>query len=100
MFIAMNRFRINKGSETEFERIWAKRDSHLKGVPGFEEFNLLRGPVADDHTLYASHSVWKNKQHFDDWTNSDAFRKAHANAGSAKDMYQGHPVFEGFDVVL
>ena len=59
MFIAMNRFRINKGSEAEFERIWARRDSHLEGVPGFEEFNLLRGPEADDHTLYASHSVWK-----------------------------------------
>ena len=36
MFIAMNRFRINKGSEAEFERIWARRDSHLEGVPGFE----------------------------------------------------------------
>ena len=100
MFIAMNRFRINKGSEAEFERIWAKRDSHLEGVPGFEEFNLLRGPEADDHTLYASHSVWENKQYFEDWTNSEAFRKAHANAGSAKNMYQGHPMFEGFEVVV
>ena len=59
MFIAMNRFRIVKGKEAEFERIWAERDSHLDGVPGFEGFNLLRGAEADDHTLYASHSVWR-----------------------------------------
>ena len=57
MFIAMNRFRIVKGKEPEFERIWAERDSHLDGVPGFKEFDLLRGPEAEDHTLYASHSV-------------------------------------------
>ena len=35
------------------------RDSHLDKVPGFVEFHLLRGPEAEDHTLYASHTVWK-----------------------------------------
>ena len=34
MFIAMNRFRIVKGRESDFERIWAERDSHLDEVPG------------------------------------------------------------------
>jgi len=29
VFIAMNRFRIIKGEEAEFERIWAERDTHL-----------------------------------------------------------------------
>ena len=100
MFIAMNRFRIVKGKESEFERIWAERDSHLEGVPGFVEFNLLRGPEAEDHTLYASHSVWQSVQHFEDWTKSEAFRKAHSKAGGANDLYQGPPSFEGFESVL
>ena len=100
MYIAMNRFRIVRGKEDAFERIWAERDSHLEGVPGFEGFNLLRGPEADDHTLYASHSVWRSRQDFEAWTKSDAFRKAHANAGGATDIYQGHPAFEGFESVL
>lgn len=100
MFIAMNRFRIVKGKEAEFERIWAERDSHLEGVPGFKEFNLLRGPEADDHTLYASHSIWDSRQVFEDWTQSEAFRKAHANAGTSKGVYMGPPSFEGFDSVL
>ena len=100
MFIAMNRFCIVKGKETEFERIWAERDSQLDEVPGFKEFNLLRGPEAEDHTLYASHTVWQSRQQFEDWTKSEAFRKAHANAGSAKNIYQGHPIFEGFETVL
>ena len=100
MFIAMNRFRIVKGKEAEFERIWKERDSHLEDVPGFVEFHLLRGPEADDHTLYASHTIWESRQHFEDWTKSEAFRKAHANAGSASGVYLGHPEFEGFESVL
>ena len=93
MFIAMNRFCIVKGKEIEFARIWAEQDSHMDEVSGFKEFNLLRGPEEEDHTIYASLSVWQSKQHFEDWTKSEAFRKAHANAGSAKDIYHGHPPY-------
>ena len=32
LFIAMNRFRIRKGEEAEFERIWAERDTHLREI--------------------------------------------------------------------
>jgi heme-degrading monooxygenase HmoA len=100
VFIAMNRFRIIKGEEPAFERIWAERDTHLKEVPGFVAFNLLRGPEAEDHTLYASHTVWDSKGNFEDWTRSEAFRKAHAQAGGGKkDIYQGPPKFEGFEAV-
>jgi heme-degrading monooxygenase HmoA len=52
MFIAMNRFRVKKGSEEEFEKVWLNRDSYLDLVPGFVEFHLLKGPQAEDHTLY------------------------------------------------
>ena len=34
MFIAMNRFKVAKGSETAFEQVWLSRDSHLDKVPG------------------------------------------------------------------
>ena len=53
MFIAMNRFRVVKGCEAAFEAVWLSRDTHLDTVPGFTEFHLLRGPAAEDHTLYA-----------------------------------------------
>ena len=100
MFVAMNRFRIVQGREADFERVWAERDTHLDGVPGFLEFRLLRGPEADDHTLYASHSIWTDRGAFEAWTRSDAFRKAHAGAGERRDLYLGHPEFEGFETVL
>jgi len=98
MFIAMNRFRVKKGSEPDFERVWMSRDTHLQKVPGFVEFHLLKGPEDEDHTLYASHSVWQSKSAFEAWTRSEEFRAAHSRAGDNKPLYLEHPQFEGFDV--
>ena len=100
MYIAMNRFKIVKGRENDFERIWKKRDSHLKDVPGFKEFHLVKGKNEDSFTLYASHSVWESEKHFLNWTKSEAFRLAHKGAGQHRDIYIGHPIFEGFKVVI
>jgi|SRR6185312_8612912 len=55
MFIAMNRFRVTKGCEAAFERVWLSRDSHLDKVPGFVEFHLLKGPEAEDYTRCMRH---------------------------------------------
>jgi heme-degrading monooxygenase HmoA len=100
MFIAMNRFRIALGREDVFEELWRSRDSQLDEVPGFSEFHLLKGPSDEEATLYASHTVWESKENFEAWTNSENFRKAHANARAPKGTYLGHPNFEGFEVVL
>ena len=100
MFIAMNRFRIARGFEEGFERVWRERDSYLEEVPGFREFHLLKGPSDDEATLYASHTVWESRAAFDAWCESEHFTKAHAQASAPKGTYLAHPVFEGFDVVL
>lgn len=101
MFFAMNRFKIKKGMEEDFIDIWKQRDSYLDGVLGFKTFHLLQGQSFDDYTLFASHSVWESEQVFEDWTQSDAFRKAHAHAGDkTKDIYLGPPKLEWFTAVI
>ena len=72
MFIAMNRFRVKRGSEEAFEQVWLSRDTQLTKVPGFVEFHLLKGPEHEDYTLYSSHSVWQSKATFEAWTSSNA----------------------------
>ncbi len=103
MYIAMNRFKVALGSEAAFEKVWTSRDTHLRGVPGFVEFHLLRGPRREDHVLYSSHTVWADEAAFQDWTRSEAFRAAHRTAGNigkgGAPLYLGHPEFEGFEVV-
>jgi len=100
MYIAMNRFKVLKGCEAEFEQVWRSRESYLHELEGFVEFALLKGPEHEDHTLYASHTVWRTKANFTAWTASDQFRRAHANAGRGKPLTAGHPEFEGFEAVL
>ena len=101
-FIAMNRFKVVRGSEDAFEALWRSRESHLDEVRGFVSFRLLRAPAGEDYTLFASHTLWKSEEAFVAWTQSEQFRKAHANANDrgTQSAYIGHPEFEGFSVVL
>ena len=100
MFIAMNRFRIAVGREGDFEEVWRQRDSLLSSVPGFRQFHLLRGSTDEEATLFASHTVWESRAHFDSWTESDAFRAVHAKARAPEGTYLGPPRLELFDAVI
>lgn len=95
MYIAMNRFTVLPGKEDEFQTMWKNRETFLGQVLGFKEFHLLRG----ESGIFISHSTWDNRQSFINWTESDAFRKAHAQGGS-KGLLQGPPQFSGYEVVL
>jgi heme-degrading monooxygenase HmoA len=99
VFIAMNRFQVKPGSEADFEAVWLGRDTHLRDVPGFLSFRLLRGPDREGFRLYASHSLWASRDAFEAWTRSEAFRLAHKDAGDNRGLYAGPPNFEGFEVL-
>ena len=96
----MNRFQIVTGKEKIFENLWKNRETYLESVKGFKSFNLIKGEANETFTLYASHSTWSSKDAFTNWTKSEAFRKAHKNAGSNRNIYIGHPKFEGFEVII
>jgi heme-degrading monooxygenase HmoA len=98
----MNRFKITPGFEPSFEEIWRERDSVLSKVPGFKRFALLKGPVTDAYVLYASHSVWEYKGAFENWANSEGFRKDNVHTIAPKGTYLAHPVESEtfFDEVL
>jgi heme-degrading monooxygenase HmoA len=102
MYIAMNRFRVIKGCEADFETMWRARESYLPSMRGFVSFHLLRGTPQDEHTLYSTHTTWASFADFEAWTKSDGFRAAHAKAGDPgrKVLNMGHPQFEGFHAVL
>ncbi|MGR9054121.1 MAG: antibiotic biosynthesis monooxygenase family protein [Gammaproteobacteria bacterium] len=99
MYIAINRFNIAKGRESDFETVWRNRKSYLDTVPGFIEFKLLRGETGDDATVYLSHSSWQSEQAFADWTESEAFKLAHRQARSPEGVLLGPPRFEGYNSV-
>ena len=95
MYIAMNKFKVVDGKGDDFENAWRARETYLEEVAGFLKFHLLRG----DDGVFISHSTWESQQAFLDWTESEAFQKAHAQ-GSVKGLLQGPPEFSGFAVVI
>jgi heme-degrading monooxygenase HmoA len=99
MYLTMNRFKVVPGQEDAFEAMWVQRDSHLRQVPGFKAFHLLKGEVKDGYRLYASHTAWASEAEFRAWTKSEAFRAAHAGANANKTMYLGAPELEIFETV-
>ena len=74
-------------------------DSEVRRA-AFLSFHLLRGEDADDGShIYASHTMWESKQAFVDWTESEAFRKAHAQGGSTAGIVLGPPQIRTFESV-
>ena len=101
MFIAMNRFQVNAGKESDFEEMWRSRETYLDQVPGFVAFALLKNWIAEDGGTieYISHSTWRSREDFDNWTNSEHFTKGHAQ-GSVAGILAGHPVVSLYETVL
>jgi heme-degrading monooxygenase HmoA len=96
MFVAMNNFKVNAGREDDFEKQWRERETFLEGVPGFVEFLLLKSDNTGD---YISHTTWKDRQAFIDWTQSESFAKGHRQ-GSVAGVLDGPPVIGLFEAVL
>jgi len=80
-FVASNRFGIRHGHEKDFEDMWASRDSSLADLPGFVNFLLLRrrGPSNDDGNNYVSYTTWDSQKAFNNWRESENFKKSHSN---------------------
>jgi len=95
MYVAMNRFTIHPGKNAPFEARWRDRQSHLTEVPGFLKFRLLKL----DDTHYSSYAEWDSEQAFLAWTESEAFRKAHAQ-GTPEGVIAGPPRLECWEVIL
>ncbi len=98
-FIAMNNFQVAADQARQFEARWRHRRSYLRGVPGFEQFQLLRGETQDGQVHYVSHSTWESRQAFDAWTQSESFVQAHRGDPLPRGMVLGPPRLELFDVV-
>ena len=99
MYAVTNRIKIQKGNGDHLEEVFGSRGS-VQYEPGFKSFELWSMEMEDDHEIYLVVTRWENKSDFLNWTKSESFSVAHKNAGKNKGLYIGHPIFEGFEVIL
>ncbi len=92
--VVSNRIPVAKGWEAEFERRWKARKWLIAKLPGFIRTEVLR-PVKGDYYVVMTH--WRSPEDFERWTESEAFREAHADP-PPKEAFAGPNVFEVHEV--
>lgn len=75
MFEAHNRLQVQSEEQSQMlEQRFSKASEHMKKVPGFVKFSMLR---AHDGSHYLVKTLWESEQHFHDWVKSPHFQAAH-----------------------
>jgi len=92
VFVAMNKYKIPKGKEIEFETSFTKGDKSLREVPGFQFSTVMRRDAtkADDGYNYISMAVWEDRKHYEDWFKSNTLVEAlSSSVASTRAYYEG-----------
>ena len=92
----MSRLRVVSSKETQFEKNWKNREPDTHGVKGFKKFNLLKGNVNKEFSLYIFYSEWNTESDFINWTKLDSFELTHKNPTLEGNLYLGPPDFDGY----
>ena len=100
MYLAISRLKVESGKETEFETAWKNREENTHGIKGFRKFNLFKGIINEEFTLYIFHSEWNSENDFINWTKSESFKLTHKDSALNEDLYMGPPDYEGFEVII
>lgn len=99
MFVVMNRIPVNPSYAAQFEERFRTRAGEVDKMPGFVRNQVLR-PTRPD-APYIVLTVWQSKEDFENWVNSDAFKKGHARSGSLpKEAFLGPANLEQFNIIL
>lgn len=77
MYVSMNRLKVPADYQSHLERAFAGGGERMKDVPGFLEFLFLAPAEGNEYIVFTK---WATEQDFQNWTQSEAFQRAHAGS--------------------
>ncbi len=80
MITVANRIYVSAEYSDEFEERFRNRARLVDGMPGFVSNQVLR-PV-NDGDPYIVFTLWESRKDFENWVDSEEFRKGHAQSGT------------------
>ncbi|RDW19912.1 antibiotic biosynthesis monooxygenase family protein [Oceanobacillus chungangensis] len=83
-FIVMNNIPVQEEEQPAFEYRFKNSKNAVDAMPGFEAFRLLR-PV--NGNTYVVLTQWHSSMDFNNWKNSDQFKKAHKKQSAKPAAY-------------
>jgi heme-degrading monooxygenase HmoA len=85
MISVENHIPVKEEFREAFEARFSSGTRFVHGSPGFVRNEVLR-PVKGEH--YIVRTYWESMKSFEDWTKSEAFKRAHSNTPS-EEMFSG-----------
>jgi heme oxygenase (staphylobilin-producing) len=96
MIAIFNRLPVKEGAAEQIVERFANSWGGVQGFPGFVSMEVLRSEGADEVLVITR---WRDKDAFDTWVGSDAFKKAHGRSGGG-DLLRGHPQMSTYEVAV
>ncbi len=96
MIAVINRLPVKEGAAGEVAERFANSRGNVQGFPGFVSMEVLSSEVGDEVLVITR---WRDKDAFDSWVQSDAFKRAHGRSGGG-DLLRGHPQMGTYEVAV
>ena len=96
MIAVINRLPVKEGAVDQIVERFANSRGNVQGFPGFLSMEVLRSEGEDEVLVITR---WQDKDAFDSWVHSDAFKRAHGRSGGV-DLLRGHPQMGTYEVAV
>ncbi len=96
MFVVINRLPVKEGAADQVVERFANSRGNVQGFPGFVSMEVLRSEGADEVLVITR---WRDRDAFDSWVHSDAFKTAHGRRGGSG-LLRGHPQMGTYEVAV
>ena len=94
MIAVINRLPVKEGMADQVVERFANARGFVQEFPGFVSMEVLRSEGADEVLVITR---WRDKDAFESWVHSEAFKKAHGRSGGG-DLLRGHPQMGTYEV--
>lgn len=98
MHVVMNELKVQPDQKDHIKMRFEKSKDRMKDVPGCLEFLFLESEEEND--VLVVYTKWEAKEDYENWLNSDAFKKAHDGQSSSEQRPSTENKLRAFDVVF
>src|SRR4028118_1765266 len=96
MIAVINSLPVKEGAAGQIVERFANSQGNVQGFPGFVSMEVLNSEAGDEVLVITR---WRDKDSFDSWVGSDAFKRAHGKSGGG-DLLRGHPQMGTYEVAV
>ena len=96
MIAVINRLPVKEGAADQVVERFANSRGKVLGFRGFVSMEVLNSEAGDEVLVITR---WRDKDSFDSWVQSDAFKRAHRRSGGG-DLLRGHPQMGTYEIAV